>query len=460
MTHKKQLSSSGAKYEQIANSIIDEIMSSKLATGSELPSMRSCAQEFGVSLSTVERAYSLLEDRGFIETTPGKASTVCFLKGDTEAKSTIWKAFLSYAREDDKHSGNAITTLRNRIKEEYALQTGEELDLFQDVEDIACGMNWRQAIEENLGATLFFIPILTPTYLRRPHCLQELREARRRFNDLGMVRGIYPIHFVDIGKAIEKIEDDDLASFISDTQANCDWRDLRICDPYSPEYCKGIQSIVQALIERDEEMAPLQLQLANPKDSPLVLREAELDEGDPIREIVELEEKFEKIIDITNEISKTIVRVGEVVSNEEITEAAPFSEKLRIIKKIGQNLEEPAEALSKQSSIYRDQLLAIDKGIDSIGYFVELSNSLNQDTSDLGLEDLHTKLYLLNTSTQETFEEIAGFKSMLNMMAGLSRDLRAPCRKIEAGVDELLASQAFFQQWENRVASWRDASGE
>lgn len=449
-----------AKYEQIAKSIASDIESGKLAPGESLTSVRSCAREYAVGASTVERAYTLLEDRGYIETEPGKGSVVSFLKGRSGAKSTIWKAFLSYAHEDDIRTGGAISTLRKRIKEEYATQTGEELDIFQDVEDIAYGTNWRKTIEDNLGATLFFIPILTPTYLRRPHCLQELREARKRFDDIGMERGIYPVHFVDIGKALQKVEDDDLARFLSDTQANCDWRDLRIEDPYSREYCRGVQAIVQALIKRDEEMGPLQSKLTDPQKSMFVQREAELEDEDPLREIAGLEDRINRITVVTEDISNTVAQIGRVFDNKKIEESTPFSVKLNALKQMGEELEDPASAFSDQCSEYRDHLLAIDKGIDSVGRFVELTKACNREPVDIGLDDFSEKLFILDASTEVSFQQMASFKGVISMMAGLSRDLRAPCRKIEAGVDDILASQTFFRRWRDSVASWKELNDE
>ena len=54
------------EYMTIYKKIRDDIISGAYAAGSKLPSKRTCADRFGVSVITVEHAYELLEDEGYI----------------------------------------------------------------------------------------------------------------------------------------------------------------------------------------------------------------------------------------------------------------------------------------------------------------------------------------------------------------------------------------------------------
>ena len=67
-------------YEQIAAQIKEAIMNGQLASGQMLPSIRGLANELRVSVITTKRAYSDLEEQGFIETVPGKG---CFVSGSS-----------------------------------------------------------------------------------------------------------------------------------------------------------------------------------------------------------------------------------------------------------------------------------------------------------------------------------------------------------------------------------------
>jgi GntR family transcriptional regulator len=58
--------SSEPVYDQIARQIRERIVSGKLRSGHRLPAVRSLAQDLGVNLNTVARAYRQLEIEGFV----------------------------------------------------------------------------------------------------------------------------------------------------------------------------------------------------------------------------------------------------------------------------------------------------------------------------------------------------------------------------------------------------------
>lgn len=63
-------------YEQIIKQIKNFIFTGELLEGDSLPSIRNLAQELKISVITTKRAYSELENEGFIQTVPGKGSYV------------------------------------------------------------------------------------------------------------------------------------------------------------------------------------------------------------------------------------------------------------------------------------------------------------------------------------------------------------------------------------------------
>lgn len=63
-------------YEQIKNTIINQIISSELESDEPLPSIRSLAKEIRISIMTVKKAYDELEKEGYIITRQGKGSFV------------------------------------------------------------------------------------------------------------------------------------------------------------------------------------------------------------------------------------------------------------------------------------------------------------------------------------------------------------------------------------------------
>ncbi|RII36247.1 GntR family transcriptional regulator [Clostridium chromiireducens] len=63
-------------YEQIKTQIKEQILSGAIAENEFLPSIRQLAKDLGISVITTTRAYSDLENEGFIATLRGKGSYV------------------------------------------------------------------------------------------------------------------------------------------------------------------------------------------------------------------------------------------------------------------------------------------------------------------------------------------------------------------------------------------------
>ncbi|WP_018663301.1 GntR family transcriptional regulator [Heyndrickxia acidiproducens] len=53
-------------YQQLRNSIVEGIAAKQLAPGDPLPSVRAMASDLGVNMHTVNKAYQILKQEGFI----------------------------------------------------------------------------------------------------------------------------------------------------------------------------------------------------------------------------------------------------------------------------------------------------------------------------------------------------------------------------------------------------------
>jgi DNA-binding transcriptional regulator YhcF (GntR family) len=64
-------------YRQIERQVVRAVLAGEVREGEPLPSIRQLARELRVSVITTTRAYTELEQQGFITTVPGKG---CFAK--------------------------------------------------------------------------------------------------------------------------------------------------------------------------------------------------------------------------------------------------------------------------------------------------------------------------------------------------------------------------------------------
>lgn len=69
-------SSSVPIYEQIKNTIMNQIISGELKEEDSLPSIRGLAKDIRISVMTIKKAYDELEQEGYIITVQGKGSFV------------------------------------------------------------------------------------------------------------------------------------------------------------------------------------------------------------------------------------------------------------------------------------------------------------------------------------------------------------------------------------------------
>jgi hypothetical protein len=153
--------------------------------------------------------------------------------------------FFSYSREDDEDSHGALSALRDRIQRELRGQLGRSMKTFrlwQDKEAIASGKLWKEEINTAVAQSAFFIPIITPTVVKSPHCWFELetflaREAALHRDDL-----VFPILYIRV-PALEdeaRQKSDPVLSIIAKRQY-LDWREFRHREITSPQVKEAIE---------------------------------------------------------------------------------------------------------------------------------------------------------------------------------------------------------------------------
>lgn len=63
-------------YIQLRNGIIEEIAKGELTAGDSLPSVRQLAEDIGINMHTVNKAYNILKEEGFISIDRRKGAVI------------------------------------------------------------------------------------------------------------------------------------------------------------------------------------------------------------------------------------------------------------------------------------------------------------------------------------------------------------------------------------------------
>jgi DNA-binding transcriptional regulator YhcF (GntR family) len=110
-----------AIYVQLCNQIILGIATSQFREGEQLPSVRQLAETIGINMHTVNKAYSILQQEGFVKIDRRRGAIIAIdidrLRALNEAKSelavVLARAMCKGIRRDDIH------TLVDQIYDHY-----------------------------------------------------------------------------------------------------------------------------------------------------------------------------------------------------------------------------------------------------------------------------------------------------------------------------------------------------
>lgn len=104
-------------YQQIRNQIVRGIASGELTPGQQLPTVRALAEDCGVNMMTVSKAYSLLKQEGYIRT-DRRAGTVVLEQTGSALPESIREDLL-LALSEAKAVGASAETVLELVKEVF-----------------------------------------------------------------------------------------------------------------------------------------------------------------------------------------------------------------------------------------------------------------------------------------------------------------------------------------------------
>ena len=105
-------------YEQVSEQIKSAVVSGELKAGEALPSVRSLAMELSINPNTIQKAYMILEQQGFIYTVKGRGNFVTGNAGLKDIKREEIFGKLSAIIAEAKESGIEPEELIEFMKKE------------------------------------------------------------------------------------------------------------------------------------------------------------------------------------------------------------------------------------------------------------------------------------------------------------------------------------------------------
>jgi DNA-binding transcriptional regulator YhcF (GntR family) len=115
-------SSDEAIYQQLCNQIILGIATSRLTDGEVLPSVRQMADDIGINMHTVNKAYTVLRQEGFVKVDRRRGAFVSVDDNNKERALRLVEKDLRVLLAEARCRGlrkNEILMLVDRIYDEY-----------------------------------------------------------------------------------------------------------------------------------------------------------------------------------------------------------------------------------------------------------------------------------------------------------------------------------------------------
>ncbi|HSD74822.1 MAG TPA: toll/interleukin-1 receptor domain-containing protein [Steroidobacteraceae bacterium] len=170
-------------------------------------------------------------------------------------------AFLSYTRKDDEFFGGYITAFRKMLESAVHVVSGQEtFRVFQDIEGLIIGEDWKKKLAEVIQESSFFMPMLSPLFFNSAPCIEEVKEFLAHEKNLGRDDLVLPVYFLSSAK-LEKEEEkskDPIAMELARRQM-FDWRqnaNVPLQDPAAREAILRLAAQISAVIERSAASPP------------------------------------------------------------------------------------------------------------------------------------------------------------------------------------------------------------
>jgi len=370
-----------------------------------------------------------------------------------------FSGFWSYVRKDDTDDGGRLLSLAQRVRAEYRLQTGEDIEIFVDREGLTWGMDWQEGINAAIASTTFFIPIITPSYFRSQSCRQELFKFVLEAQRLGLERLLMPVYWITVPE-LDGDPTDEAIRLISKYQWT-DLRDVRLDDETSATFRRAIATLASELARRTRELASSDsasrathqdAQIAGP-----ILPPSEGDEPGFLELAVLGEEAQSRLNDIIVNIGKELATVGDLAETATYemmalgARNASMKERLNVADSFATRLNEPAAVIERLGREYIEVLTKLDPAMHAA---LDSAQAFEGDENSKAERDEFLKtIQGVAETAEEALRHTESFLVSLRGPVKASRSFRAPVTRIETGLQGMHDGQPIINEWGRRAAT-------
>jgi TIR domain len=358
------------------------------------------------------------------------------------------EGFWSYVHADDDAEGGRIVQLAEDLVTQFEMLTGEDIDLFLDRDSLEWGDVWRAKVDGSLASVAFFIPVVTPRYFKSAECRRELNFFARRAEQLGIKDLVMPILYAPVPELNDDPPSDDLMVLIKDFQWE-DWTQLRFAERTAGDYRQMVAKMASRLAA-----ANVAAEQSTATQNAIEIAAAE-DETDTAPGIIDRMAQAEEVIpawgDTITAIGQEIVQIGELLQDAtgEMEAGAAkgkgLAARLTVLRHVAKDLEAPANKVQQLGHQFASQLHDVDQGIRTI---IEIAPAqLESDGDRSEVCDFFRTVREMVDSADEGLGALQGMIDAIKPILSMSRDLRAPMRKLGGGLTLMTEGREVMREW-------------
>jgi predicted AAA+ superfamily ATPase len=374
---------------------------------------------------------------------PNRAEPIAVMPSSEAEQPTDAALFLSYVRADDDAEHGRITQLARDLIERYRLITGEELELFIDKDSIRWGDEWQARIKSQLMQTTFFVPVVTPRFLKSAACRDEVGTFERTSRTLGTEAFILPI----LWNELRGNDSEDSVAVLLKSRNWENWTQLKYEDRTSGAYNRQLDEMANRLANAVDTIAQAK------RPAPVSAEELAADSSD----ILDLMERAEEaVLNLPQAMESwqpavlgAFSAAGQALNQLPNDSPGSPSALRATLARAARAMTGPGIELEAESQRFRLTLKDLDDSLSSIIAFA----SRTPDAADsLGLI---RALKLLSDDIPSSFDlepgQLETFVTQISALGKVSREMREPTRALSDAVLLISDVLAMFESWRRQI---------
>lgn len=365
------------------------------------------------------------------------------------ADMSDWQGLWSYVHDDDDAEGGRIARLARDVKAQYEMLTGDTINLFLDKDALEWGDKWHDKIDEGLASIAFFMPVVTPRYFLHPECRRELRSFAGMATRLGIQELVLPLLYIDVPAIHDDAPADDLVALVKTFQW-VDWTDLRFADLASEAYRRGVHQLASRLVDANTKADETDI-AANAQALETLTEEATAEAPGLLDQLALSESAVPEWTGTIEDMAHEIEIVGAVMEEAtRDTEKADekgkgFAARLLIARRTAERLREPADRILERSNAFASHMHEVDEGFRVL---IDQAPAQAADPEQKATVcEFFESIRAMSVTTHESLDSTQGMIDSISELEKMSRDLRAPLRRMKQGLITMLEAREVIDEW-------------